>query len=78
MKSMIVNDLGRGVTVYTGKGGYGKTGETEERDILFTVITRLELNKLHTEIEHIEPEAFVVMHSVKDTKGGMLKKRPLH
>jgi uncharacterized membrane-anchored protein YitT (DUF2179 family) len=78
IRSMIVNDLGRGVTVYTGKGGYGKTGETEERDILFTVITRLELNKLHTEIEHIEPEAFVVMHSVKDTKGGMLKKRPLH
>ncbi|MFN9950916.1 MAG: DUF2179 domain-containing protein, partial [Bacteroidota bacterium] len=46
--------------------------------ILYTVITRLELNKMHTEIEKIDPNAFVVMNSVKDTKGGMIKKRPLH
>ena len=46
-------------------------------EIIYTVITRLELNKLNTEIEKIEPSAFVVMHSVKDTKGGMIKKRPL-
>jgi uncharacterized membrane-anchored protein YitT (DUF2179 family) len=46
-------------------------------DIIYTVITRLELNKLTTEIEKIEPSAFVVMNSVKDTKGGMIKKRPL-
>ncbi|WP_395047443.1 YitT family protein [Flavobacterium sp.] len=40
-------------------------------------ITTLELNKLNTEIEKIEPTAFVVMNSVKDTKGGIIKKRPL-
>ena len=39
--------------------------------------TRLELNRLYTELEKIEPDAFVVMHSVKDTRGGMIKKRPL-
>ena len=75
---MIINVMGRGVTVYSGKGGYGKKGETREIDIIYTVITRLELNKLNTEIEKIEPNAFVVMNSVKDTKGGMIKKRPLH
>lgn len=78
IRLMIINDLGRGVTVYKGKGGYGKSGESEERDILFTVITRLELNKLNAEIQRIEPKAFVVMNSVKDTKGGIVKKRPLH
>jgi len=78
IRLMIVDDLGRGVTVYRGKGGYGKSGESAERDILFTVITRLELNKLNAEIQRIEPNAFVVMNSVKDTKGGMIKKRPLH
>lgn len=78
IRFMIINDLGRGVTVYKGKGGYGKSGELEERDILFTVITRLELNKLNAEIQRIEPKAFVVMNSVKDTKGGIVKKRPLH
>lgn len=77
MREMIINKMGRGVTVYSGKRGYGKRGETREVEIIYTVITRLELNKLNTEIEKIEPSAFVVMNSVKDTKGGMIKKRPL-
>ncbi|MBP8156540.1 MAG: YitT family protein [Leadbetterella sp.] len=78
IRQMIINKMGRGVTVYSGKSGYGKRGEMKETDILYTVITRLELNKLNSEIEKIEPSAFVVMNSVKDTKGGMIKKRPLH
>lgn len=77
IRQMIIHKLGRGVTVYTGKRGYGKRGETKEVEIIYTVITRLELNKLNTEIERIEPNAFVVMNSVKDTKGGMIKKRRL-
>lgn len=77
IREMIINVMGRGVTVYSGKRGYGKKGETREVDIIYTVITRLELNKLNTEIQKIEPNAFVVMNSVKDTKGGMITKRPL-
>lgn len=77
IRQMIINTMGRGVTVYSGKTGYGKRGETKETEIIYTVITRLELNKLNTEIEKIEPTAFVVMHPVKDTKGGMIKKRAL-
>jgi uncharacterized membrane-anchored protein YitT (DUF2179 family) len=77
IRQMIINKMGRGVTVYSGKTGYGKRGETKETEIIYTVITRLELNKLNTEIEKIEPTAFVVMHPVKDTKGGMIKKRAL-
>jgi len=77
IKHMIVHKMGRGVTVYSGKRGYGKRGVSKEVDIVYTVITRLELNKLNTEIEKIESNAFVVMTSVKDTKGGMIKKRPL-
>jgi uncharacterized membrane-anchored protein YitT (DUF2179 family) len=69
--------MGRGVTIYQGKRGFGKIGDSQEVDIIYTVITRLELNRLTTEIEKIEPTAFVVMNSVKDTKGGMIKKRPL-
>ncbi len=77
IRQMIINEMGRGVTVYMGKLGYGKRGETKDAEIIYTVITRLELNKLNTEIEKIEPDAFIVMSSVKDTKGGMIKKRPL-
>jgi uncharacterized membrane-anchored protein YitT (DUF2179 family) len=77
IREMIINKLGRGVTVYNGKRGFGKSGETRNTDIIYTVITRLELNKLNIEIQKIDPHSFVVMNSVKDTKGGMIKKRPL-
>ncbi|MEC4047944.1 YitT family protein [Flavobacterium sp. SUN046] len=77
IRQMIINTMGRGVTVYSGKRGYGKRGDTQDTDIIYTVITRLEINKLTTELEKIEPTAFVVMNSVKDIKGGMIKKRPL-
>ncbi len=78
IRNMIINTMGRGVTVYSGKRGYGKKGETKDVDIIYTVITRLELNKLNAEIQKIDSFAFVVMSSVKDTKGGMIKKRRLH
>jgi len=77
IREMIINVMGRGVTLYSGKSGYGRRGETRDADIVFTVITRLELSKLKTELEKIDPHAFIVMSSVRDTKGGMIKKRRL-
>ena len=76
MKRMIIEEMGRGVTVYKGERGFGKTGYSEgEIKIVYTVITRLEVSKLNLEIEKIDPNAFVIMNSIKDTKGGMIKKR---
>lgn len=76
IKKMIIEEMGRGVTVYKGERGFGKTGYTEgEVKIVYTVITRLEVSKLNLEIEKIDPNAFVIMTSIKDTKGGMIKKR---
>ena len=77
IRKMIVEKMGRGVTIYNGQGGYAKNNTSKKVNIIYTVITRLELNKLNTEIEKIEPNAFIVMNSVKDIKGGMIKKRPL-
>jgi uncharacterized membrane-anchored protein YitT (DUF2179 family) len=76
---MIMNKLGRGLTVYKGEKGFGKGGiRRNDMNIIFTVITRLEISSLQSEIEKIDSNAFVVMGSIKDTKGGMIKKRPLH
>jgi uncharacterized membrane-anchored protein YitT (DUF2179 family) len=77
IREMITDKMGRGVTVLSGGSGYGRRGETKDLEIIYTVVTRLELSKLNAEIEKIDPRAFVVMHSVKDTKGGMIKKRAL-
>ncbi len=79
IRHSIIEDLGRGVTILKGRGGYGKRGEsTKEMDVLYCVITRLEVSKLKTIVERIDESAFMVMHSINDTKGGMIKKRPLH
>ena len=78
IRDMIVNKIGRGVTLYKGTGGFGKKGHlNQDTEIVFTVVTRLEISRLRSEIEKIDDDAFVVMHSIKDTKGGMIKKRPL-
>jgi uncharacterized membrane-anchored protein YitT (DUF2179 family) len=78
IRIMITESLGRGVTLYAGKGGYGKNGDISKQiDIIYTVITRLEISRLKKEIDLIDPKAFIIMNSVKDTKGGMIKKRSL-
>jgi uncharacterized membrane-anchored protein YitT (DUF2179 family) len=77
IRQMIIGTLGRGVTLYNGKRGFGKHGESRDTDIVYTVITRLELNRLKTELEKIDPNAFIVMSPVSETKGGMIKKRRL-
>ena len=78
IRTMIITKLGRGITVYKGERGFGKSGEKHyDMNILYTIITRLEVSKLKLEIEKIDPNAFVVMSHVKDMKGGMIKKRPL-
>ena len=73
---MIAYKLNRGVTVYKGERGFGKTGEKQhDVKIIYSVMTRLEINKLKNEVHILDPHAFIVMHSVKDTVGGMTKKR---
>jgi uncharacterized membrane-anchored protein YitT (DUF2179 family) len=77
--TLIRDELKRGVTVYKGKGGYGKRGENlNGTDILFTVVTRLEVGKLKDLIHSVDEEAFIIQHSINDIQGGMIKPRGLH
>ncbi len=69
----IIEKMGRGCTIYVGKKGESLA----ETEIIYTLITRLEISNLQTEIEKIDKNAFIVMHSIKDAKGGMIKKRPM-
>jgi len=78
IRLVIVDKLGHGCTLYQGKRGYTHNGnDLQETEIIYTLITRLELTKLQTEIDKIDEEAFTIMHSIKDAKGGMIRKRPL-
>lgn len=77
IKRMLTDKLGHGFTIYKGERGFGKKGQTENVNIVYTVVTRLELSRLRAELDKIDPDAFVIMSSLRDTKGGMVKKRAL-
>lgn len=75
----ITESLGRGVTVYQGKHGFGKDGMINDpRDIIFTVATRLEIPSIKGLVLDIDPKAFIVQQSIDDTTGGLLKRKGLH
>lgn len=79
IRKVITENLGRGVTIYEGKSGYGKDGIVNDaRDIIFTVATRFEIPSLKQVILKTDPKAFIVQQSVEDTTGGLLKRKGLH
>jgi len=79
IREMIISKLARGVTIYKGERGFGSRGHrNSDIDIVFTVITRLEIAKLKQEVELIDRKAFMVMNVITETKGGIIKRRPLH
>jgi uncharacterized membrane-anchored protein YitT (DUF2179 family) len=66
----ILADLGRGVTVYKGRGGLSG----EDQEILFCVVTRLEIGKVKGIVRKIDQGAFVTTHALGDVDGGMVKR----
>lgn len=75
IKSYIITEMKRGVTIYKGEGGYG---ERKDIDIVFTVVTKLEMSKLQTAIRNIDADAFVIQQQIADLKGGVVKRHALH
>ena len=75
IREFLISNMKRGVTIYKGEGGYG---EKKEIDILYTVVTKLEMSKLQGEIRQIDPDAFVVQQQISDIKGGVVKRHALH
>lgn len=69
----IVRDLQRGVTVYKGRGGLSDT----EQDILFCVVTRLEIGRVKTVVRDLDDRAFIVVNPLADAEGGILKRLTL-
>ncbi len=78
IRRVITDVLGRGCTLYRGFRGYAQVGQPlKEINIVYTVMTRLELAKFKTEIDKVDQDAFIIMSSIKDTKGGMIRRKPI-
>ncbi|MCG0275298.1 MAG: YitT family protein [Thermosediminibacteraceae bacterium] len=65
IQKRILEDLGRGITLFEAKGGY--TGE--EKKVVMCAITRLELPKLKNTIWDVDPRAFIIVHDVHEVLG---------
>lgn len=78
IRIMIIQEMGKGVTIYNGKRGFGKKGENlNKTDVIYSVITRLEMTRLQTEIQKIDSNAFIITNKVMDLQGGHLPKKRL-
>lgn len=74
IRKSIVRDLKRSVTVYHGRRGLSD----REQDIIYCVVTRLEIGSVKTVVKEIDETAFVIVHPLADAEGGMIKKTGLH
>jgi uncharacterized membrane-anchored protein YitT (DUF2179 family) len=70
IREAIIGILNRGVTVYKGRGGL--TGR--DVNILYCVVTRLEIGRVKTIAGEIDDAAFIVIHPLSDAVGGVIKK----
>ena len=80
IKDRLVNEMGRGITIYKGERGFlpGKFDLHADCDIIFTVITRLEIRKLKNLVSEIDPRSFVFASTIKEASGGIIKRRHIH
>ncbi len=75
IKNFLVNELGKGITVYKGERGYlpGSFDIKSDCEIIVTIVTRLEIKQIEEGIREIDPKAFVYIQSIKEASGGILK-----
>jgi len=80
VKSLIVNDFNKAISVYKGERGYlpGSFEVKHNCDILVTVVTRLEIHNLKKAIYEVDESAFIYVHSLKEVGGGVVKSRGSH
>jgi uncharacterized membrane-anchored protein YitT (DUF2179 family) len=80
IKEQLVMNMGKGITVYKGERGFLKDSfdVSQPVDIIFTVVTRLEVRRLRNIVHDIDPKAFVFTSTIKEAAGGVLKKRARH
>jgi len=70
----ILHRLGRGVTHFYAKGGYSE----EDKEVLYCVVTRLEVSKLKSIVFDSDPNAFMTIEVVQDVHGGRFNKKAIH
>lgn len=77
VKSLIVNQFNKAITVYKGeRGNLPKSFDVKhDCDIIVTVVTRLEVHKMKKAIAAKDPKAFMFIQNITEVDGGILSKK---
>lgn len=80
IKSIIVNDFNKAISVYKGERGYLPTSfhVKHDTDIVMTIVTRLEIHRMRLAILEADPNAFIFIQSIKEVTGGIIKRKVKH
>jgi uncharacterized membrane-anchored protein YitT (DUF2179 family) len=80
IKSIIVNDFNKAISVYKGERGYlpGSFDVAHDCDIVMTIVTRLELHRIKQAVHEADPAAFIYVQSIKEVTGGVVKQKRKH
>jgi uncharacterized membrane-anchored protein YitT (DUF2179 family) len=70
----LIKVIGIGTTIYKGSGGFGKRGTHSDKEIIHTVINRIEIKRTYTIIDRIDESAFIIEFDVNNIQGGIHKK----
>ncbi|RJG23105.1 YitT family protein [Paenibacillus thiaminolyticus] len=70
----IIDRLGRNTTFIYAKGGYMR----EDTQMIYCVLTRLEVAKMKAIVQDIDPKAFIAIETVSDVLGGNFSKANIH
>jgi uncharacterized membrane-anchored protein YitT (DUF2179 family) len=70
----LIKVLGIGTTIYKGSGGFGIGGTQSDKEIIHTVINRIEIKRTYTIIDRIDESAFIIEFDVNNIQGGIHKK----
>src|ERR1700744_897240 len=75
IKNVVIRQLRKGVTVYKGERGYGRNViEDKNIDILYLIVTRLEVSQVVNTVQRVDQNAFIITHSGSEVKGGLVKR----
>lgn len=80
IKKELVMNFNRGITVYKGERGFMKESfeTSSDVDIIFTIVTRLEVRKLQNIVREIDPKSFIFTSTVREPQGGIVKEIVKH
>jgi uncharacterized membrane-anchored protein YitT (DUF2179 family) len=70
----LIKVVGTGMTLYKSARGFGKRGTQSEKDIIHTVVNRIDIRRTYNLIDKIDPHAFIIEFDVNNIKGGILTK----